>query len=74
VRAGRAAHAQLQAVRRLERSGRLDSLSPQLKEMARLRLKHPSLSLRELGAKAKPSISKSSAQRRLNALLKLAKQ
>ena len=28
VRSGRAAHAQLQAVRRLERSGRLDSLSP----------------------------------------------
>jgi cell division protein WhiA len=72
VRAGRAAHVQLQAVRRLERSGRLDDLSPQLKEIARLRLKHPSLSLRELGAKA--SVSKSSAQRRLNALVKLAKQ
>ena len=53
VRAGRAAHVQLQAVRRLERSGRLDSLSPQLKEIARLRLKHPSLSLRELGAKCR---------------------
>ena len=65
VRSGRAAHGQLQAVRRLERSGRLESLSPQLKEIARLRLRHPSLSLRELGAKSKPSISKSSAQRRL---------
>ena len=51
VRSGRAAHGQLQAVRRLERSGRLESLSPQLKEIARLRLRHPSLSLRELGAK-----------------------
>ena len=33
VRSGRAAHAQLQAVRRLERSGRLDSLAPPLKEI-----------------------------------------
>jgi len=74
VRAGRAAHFQLQAVRRLERSGRLDSLSPPLKEIARLRLKHPSLSLRELGAKCSPRVSKSSAQRRLNTLKKLAKQ
>src|SRR4029079_15196339 len=63
VRSGRAAHAQLEAVRRLERRGRIDSLSPQLKERAGLRLKPPSLSLRELGAKGKPSISKSSAQR-----------
>jgi len=74
VRSGRAAHAQLQAVRRLERSGRLEALSPQLKEIARLRLKHPTLSLRELGAKSKPSISKSSAQRRMNALIKLARR
>ena len=35
VRSGRAAHAQLEAVRRLERSGRLDSLAPQLREIAR---------------------------------------
>jgi DNA-binding protein WhiA len=74
VRSGRAAHAQLQAVRRLDRSGRLEALSPQLKEIARLRLKHPTLSLRELGAKSKPSVSKSSAQRRMNALIKLARR
>jgi DNA-binding protein WhiA len=72
VRAGRAAHDQLQAVRRLERTGRLEALAPPLREIAGLRLKHPSLSLRELGAKC--GASKSTAQRRLNALLKLAKQ
>ena len=70
VRSGRAAHGQLQAVRRLERSGRLESLSPQLKEIARLRVRHPSLSLRELGARCNPVASKSTAQRRLNALMK----
>ena len=68
VRTGKAAHAQLQAVKRLD----LDALSPPLREMAELRLKHPSLSLRDLGVKA--SVSKSTAQRRLNALVKLSRQ
>jgi len=68
VRTGKAAHAQLQAVKRLD----LDALSPPLREMAELRLKNPSLSLRDLGAKA--GVSKSTAQRRLNALVKLARQ
>jgi DNA-binding protein WhiA len=61
-------------VRRLERSGRLDSLSPQLKEIARLRLKHPSLSLRELGAKCNPPTSKSGAHRRLRKLERIARR
>jgi len=74
VRAGRAAHVQLKALRRLERDGRLDELSPQLSEIARLRLKHPSLSLRELAAKCDPPASKSAAHRRLGALVKLAKR
>jgi DNA-binding protein WhiA len=74
VRAGRAAHAQLKALRRLQRDGRLDELSPQLSEIARLRLKHPSLSLRELAAKCDPPASKSAAHRRLAALMKLAKR
>ena len=73
VRSGRAAHVQLQAVRRLERSGRLESLSPQLKEIARLRSKHPSLSLRELGARCDPPASKSAAHRRLRALERIAR-
>ncbi|HLM37520.1 MAG TPA: DNA-binding protein WhiA [Gaiellaceae bacterium] len=74
VRTGRAAHAQLQAVRRLERSRRLEELSPQLREIAHLRLKHPSLSLRELGAKCSPPASKASVHRRLRALIRLAQR
>jgi len=74
VRAGKAAHVQLEAVRRLERSKRLEELSPPLREIARLRLRHPSLSLRELGAKCDPAVSKAGAHRRLRALVKLAQR
>ncbi|HEY7018743.1 MAG TPA: DNA-binding protein WhiA [Gaiellaceae bacterium] len=74
VRTGRAAHAQLEAVRRLERAHRLEELSPPLREIARLRLKHPSLSLRELAAKCDPPASKSAAHRRLRAVLRIAQR
>jgi DNA-binding protein WhiA len=74
VRTGRAAHVQLQAVRRLQRDGRLDELSPTLRELALLRLKHPSLSLRDLGAKCDPPVSKPTAHRRLQALVRLARR
>jgi cell division protein WhiA len=74
VRTGRAAHAQLEAVRRLERDGRLEQLSPPLLEIALLRLKHPSLSLRDLGAKCEPPASKSAAHRRLQTLVRIARR
>ena len=72
VRSSRAAHAQLEAVRRLERERRLAELSPPLREIAELRLRHPSLSLRELGAKCSPPASKAAAHRRLRALVRIA--
>jgi cell division protein WhiA len=74
VRAGRAAHAQLEALRRLERAGRLEELSPPLREIAGLRLKHPSLSLRELAAKCDPPANKSAVHRRLRALVRIAQR
>ena len=74
VRSGRAAHAQLEAVRRLQRSRRLGELSPRLREIAELRVKHPSLSLRELGAKCKPPATKATAHRRLQTVLRLARR
>lgn len=74
VRAGRAAHEQLQAVRRLEAGGRLAELSHPLREVADLRLAYPSLSLRELGGKCDPPVSKATAHRRLRALLRLAQR
>jgi cell division protein WhiA len=74
VRAVAAAREQLEAVRRLERRGRLEELSPPLREIAELRLKHPSLSLRELAAKCDPPASKSAAHRRLGALVRLSRR
>jgi DNA-binding protein WhiA len=74
VRSGRAAHAQLEAARRLRRAERLEELSPALREIAELRLAHPSLSLRELAAKCDPPVSKAAAHRRLRALLRIAQR
>jgi DNA-binding protein WhiA len=72
VRAGRAAHAQLVAIRRLAASGGLATLDPGLREIAELRLEHPSLSLRELGRRARPPVSKAGVHRRLQHLVRLA--
>jgi DNA-binding protein WhiA len=72
VRASRAAQAQIKAVRRLERRGVVADLDPQLREIARLRVRHPSLSLRELGNRCRPPATKSAAQRRLAKLVRLA--
>jgi len=74
VRAGRAAHEQLEAVRRLQRANRLEELSHPLREVAELRLKNPSLSLRDLGRKCDPAVSKATAHRRLRAVLRIAQR
>ena len=71
-RTARAAHAQVRALRRLERKGRFRTLPPALAELAELRLRHPALSLRELGLKCRPTASKSAVQHRLRVLLRLA--
>ncbi len=74
VRAGRAAHAQLLAVRRLEEAGRLADLPRTLREAAKLRLRHPSSSLRELAEKARPRATKAALHRRLKKLASLAER
>jgi len=70
VRTARAAQAQLDAIRALE----LDTLPPSLAEIAELRLRHPSASLRELAAKVRPPITKAAAHRRLRAVVRLAER
>jgi DNA-binding protein WhiA len=70
VRTARAAHEQLQAIRSLD----LDALPPALAEIAELRLRHPSASVRELAAKARPPITKAAAYRRLRAVVDLAEK
>jgi cell division protein WhiA len=72
VRTSRAAQEQIRAVRRLERGGGLGRLPPKLNEIARLRLRYPSSSLRELALRCSPPTTKSAAQRRLASLVRLA--
>jgi DNA-binding protein WhiA len=72
VRASRAAHRQVQAIHRLEAEGRLPRLSQALREIAELRLRHPSASLRELAAKCRPPATKAAAHRRLAKLVEIA--
>ena len=72
VRTSRAARRQLDAVRALQAAGELNPLPERLHEVARLRLRHPSLSLRELAAKCDPPTTKASVHRRLNKLVELA--
>jgi DNA-binding protein WhiA len=72
ARTSRAAHAQLGAVRRLAADGRLETLPLKLREIADLRTRYPSLSLRELAAKCRPPATKAAAHRRLSRLRRLA--
>jgi cell division protein WhiA len=67
VRSTRAAHEQLEAIRAIG----VDRLPPHLAEVAELRMRNPSASLRELAAKARPPITKASAHRRLRAIQRL---
>ena len=71
VRTSRAAQVQIRAIKRLEGRG-LDELPQKLREIARLRVRHPSLSLRELALRCSPPTTKSAAQRRLASLVRRA--
>jgi DNA-binding protein WhiA len=68
VRTSRAAHAQLEAVRSLD----LDALPDDLREVAALRLRHPTASIAELASRCRPPTTKASTYRRLRRLLQLA--
>jgi cell division protein WhiA len=72
VRTSNAAKAQIRAIRKLEKRRQLADLPPPLREIAGLRLRHPALSLRDLGARCSPPATKSSAQRRLAKVVRLA--
>jgi DNA-binding protein WhiA len=71
VRSSHAAHVQVRAIRQLEEESRLATLRPELREIAELRLRYPSMSLRELAAKCRPATTKAAAHRRLTTLVRL---
>jgi hypothetical protein len=69
VRQSRSAGAQLDAARALGAEGALERLPTTLAEAAELRLRHPSLSLRELAALADPPVTKATMAGRLARLV-----
>jgi cell division protein WhiA len=71
VRTSRAAQAQLEVLRALQAAGTLERLPERLYEVARLRLRYPTLSLRELAARCDPPATKASVHRRLRKAVEL---
>jgi DNA-binding protein WhiA len=69
VRQSRSALLQLEAARAPRDAGELERLAPSLQDAAELRLRHPSLSLRELAAHATPPVSKAAMAGRLARLV-----
>jgi DNA-binding protein WhiA len=72
VRTSRAAQYELRAIRRLAHSGALEGLPAELREIADLRVRYPSLSLRELAERCRPPATKATAHRRLRRIERLA--
>ena len=72
VRTSRSARAQLEAVARLRADGSLEQLPHELREIADLRARHPSDSLRDLAARTDPPVTKAAVHRRLRRLEELA--
>ena len=68
VRVARASDRDTRAAARLAADGRLEALPKRLREAAEVRLRHPSLSLRDLGAKCRPPITKGALHARLRKL------
>ena len=64
----RPAHAQLEALSRID----VDTLPDELREIAQLRLRHPTASTADLARRCKPGLSKAAAYRRLRRLQELA--
>lgn len=67
-----AATAQVEAIRRIQQCGGLDSLPAELQEIARLRLEYPEMSLRELGEALAEPISRSGVNHRLRRIMEFA--
>lgn len=69
-----AAMAQMEAIRRLEESGKLALLPDKLREAAALRLAHPEDTLSQLAEQCDPPITKSALNHRLRKLVELGKE
>ena len=63
---------QLEAIERLDKSGRLETLAPRLLYTAKLKLENPDMSLSELAAVHEPPITKSCVNHRLEKIMDIA--
>lgn len=68
-----AAVRQIEAIKKLQKTGEFDKLSESLKEIAKIRIENPDASLVELGQMLKAPIGKSGVNHRLNKILDIAK-
>ncbi len=66
-----AAYEQINAIERLKASGKFEELSPDLKEVAELRVEYVEASLREIGEMCTPVLSRSAVNHRLKKLIAL---
>ena len=69
-----AATQQIDAIRRLQEGGAIDTLPEELRELAALRVENPELSLRELGGLLHPPLTRSGVNHRLAKLIRLAEE
>lgn len=74
VKTADASLAQLESIEVLSQTIGLDNLPPALRELARLRLENPDVSLRELGQLATPPLSKSAVYHRVRRIEELAQR
>lgn len=73
AKSAEAAIDQIVSIRKLAESGKMADLPPGLQEFVRLRLRYPDASLKELGERANPPLSKSAVYHRVRRLEDLAK-
>ena len=69
-----AAQEQLEAIRKLQRKEKLESLPDKLQQTAQLRLQYPELTLSELAEEFNPPVTKSCLNHRLRKLMALANE
>ena len=67
-----AAGAQMDALQKIEETCGLSALPEELQEIAKLRMEHPEMSLRDLGAAMEPPLSRSGVNHRLQRIIKFA--
>lgn len=72
AKSAEAAIDQIVSIRKLAESGRMSTLPPGLQEVVHLRLQNPEASLKELGERANPPLSKSAVYHRIRRLEEIA--